>query len=68
MELQNLGSVVVKLEAELDDVHSEIEQQRRDYDMLLSNKQRLEQEISVYHGVLDGEENRFLPEDAAAKP
>ncbi|XP_017297057.2 phakinin, partial [Kryptolebias marmoratus] len=65
VELHNLGSVVVKLEAELADVHSEIEQQCRDYDMLLSNKQRLEQEISLYHGILDGEENRFLPSAAA---
>ncbi|XP_037618883.1 phakinin, partial [Sebastes umbrosus] len=61
MELQNLGSVVAKLEAELADVHGEIEQQRRDYDTLQSNKQRLEQEIGVYHGILDGEESRFQP-------
>uniref|UniRef100_A0A665TMP0 Beaded filament structural protein 2, phakinin n=1 Tax=Echeneis naucrates TaxID=173247 RepID=A0A665TMP0_ECHNA len=61
VELQNLGSVVAKLEAELSDVRGEIEQQRRDYDTLLSNKQRLEQEIGIYHGILDGEESRFLP-------
>ncbi|KAK5611928.1 hypothetical protein CRENBAI_007145 [Crenichthys baileyi] len=60
IELQNLGSVVAKLEAELNDVRSEIEQQRRDYDVLLSNRQHLEQDISLYHGILDGEENRFL--------
>lgn len=59
MELQNLGSVVAKLEAELGDVRAEIEQQRRDYNTLLSNKQRLEQEIGLYHGILDGEESRF---------
>uniref|UniRef100_H3C2Q4 Beaded filament structural protein 2, phakinin n=1 Tax=Tetraodon nigroviridis TaxID=99883 RepID=H3C2Q4_TETNG len=59
MELQNLGSVVARLEAELADVHGEIEQQRRDYDTLLSNKLRLEQEIGLYHGILDGEESRF---------
>ncbi|XP_019730542.1 phakinin [Hippocampus comes] len=61
MELQNLGSVVSKLEAELADVRGEMEQQRRDYDSLLSNKQRLEQEIRLYHGILDGEERRFQP-------
>lgn len=61
MELQNLGSVVAKLEAELGDVHGEIEQQRRDYETLLNNKQRLEQEIGMYHGILDGEERRFQP-------
>ncbi|KAF7221808.1 phakinin isoform X1 [Nothobranchius furzeri] len=60
VELQNLGQVVAKLEAELADVHNEVEQQRRDFDTLLSNKQKLEQEIGLYHGVLDGEESRFL--------
>ncbi|KAE8290442.1 Phakinin 49 kDa cytoskeletal protein [Larimichthys crocea] len=64
VELQNLGSVVSKLEAELGDVRSEIEQQRRNYDTLMSNKQRLEQEISMYHGILDGEESRFQPTEA----
>lgn len=62
MELQNLGSVVAKLETELADIRAEIEQQRRDYDTLLSNKQRLEQEIGMYHNILDGEENRFQTE------
>lgn len=65
LELQNLGSVVSKLEAELADVRGEIEQQRRDYDTLLSNKQKLEQEIGLYHGILDGEESRFQPAAAA---
>ncbi|CAM9112370.1 unnamed protein product [Lampetra planeri] len=63
MEVQNLGSLVSKLEAELTDVRAEIEQQRRDYDTLLGNKQRLEQEISLYHGILDGEERRFQPSE-----
>ena len=61
MELQNMGSVVAKLEAELSDVRQDIEQQRRDYDTLLGNKLRLEQEIGLYHGILDGEESRFQP-------
>uniref|UniRef100_A0A3Q2CJ88 Beaded filament structural protein 2, phakinin n=1 Tax=Cyprinodon variegatus TaxID=28743 RepID=A0A3Q2CJ88_CYPVA len=63
VELQNLGSVVAKLEAEFNDVRGEIEQQRRDYDVLLMNRQRLEQEIGLYHGILDGEESRYLPTD-----
>ncbi|XP_038131362.1 phakinin [Cyprinodon tularosa] len=65
VELQNLGSVVAKLEAEFNDVRGEIEQQRRDYDVLLMNRQRLEQEIGLYHGILDGEESRYLPTDTA---
>lgn len=64
VELQNLGSVVAKLEAELAEVHSEIEQQRHGYDTLLSNKQRLEQEIGLYHGILDGEESRLQTSEA----
>ncbi|XP_037131394.1 phakinin [Syngnathus acus] len=64
MELQNLGSVVSKLESELTDVQAETEQQRRDYDGLLATKQRLEQEIRLYHGILDGEERRFRPAES----
>ncbi|XP_059419492.1 phakinin-like [Carassius carassius] len=59
IELQNLGSVIAKLEAELNDVRGDIEQQRRDYETLLNNKMKLEMEIGTYHGILDGEESRF---------
>ncbi|KAJ8268462.1 hypothetical protein COCON_G00136340 [Conger conger] len=61
IELQNLGSVIGKLEAELGDVRGDIEQQRRDYETLLGNKMRLELEIGTYHGILDGEESRYQP-------
>lgn len=61
IELQNLGSVIGKLESELADVKADIEQQRRDYETLLSNKMKLEMEIGTYHGILDGEESRFHP-------
>ncbi|XP_062337434.1 phakinin isoform X1 [Osmerus eperlanus] len=61
IELQNLGSVVGKLESELGDVRSDIEQQRRDYETLFGNKIRMEQEIGMYHGILDGEESRYHP-------
>ncbi|KAM6962621.1 phakinin [Aplochiton taeniatus] len=59
IELQNLGSVIEKLESELSDVRVDTHQQYRDYDTLISNKMRLEQEIGTYHGILDGEERRF---------
>ncbi|XP_077087188.1 phakinin [Siphateles boraxobius] len=59
IELQNLGSVIGKLEGELTDVRGDIEQQRRDYETLLNNKMKLEMEIGTYHGILDGEESRF---------
>ncbi|XP_027025311.2 phakinin [Tachysurus fulvidraco] len=61
IELQNLGSVIGKLEAELNDVRGDIEQQQRDNETLISKKKRLEIEIEMYHGILDGEENRFQP-------
>ncbi|XP_010893646.1 phakinin [Esox lucius] len=61
IELQNLGSVIGKLESELGDVRCDIEQQRRDYETLLGNKMRLELEIGTYHGILDGEESRYHP-------
>ncbi|ROL44558.1 Phakinin [Anabarilius grahami] len=59
IELQNLGSVIGKLEAELTDVRGDIEQQRQDYETLLNNRKKLELEIGTYHGILDGEESRF---------
>ncbi|KAG7273868.1 hypothetical protein CRUP_025929 [Coryphaenoides rupestris] len=61
IELQNLGSVVGKLEAELSEVRGDVEQQRRDYDTLMGNKTRLEREIGAYHGILDWEESRYQP-------
>ncbi|XP_056600022.1 phakinin [Triplophysa dalaica] len=59
IELQNLGSVIGNLEAELADVHGDIEQQRQDNETLLNTKMKLELEIGTYHGILDVEERRF---------
>ncbi|KAL4623417.1 phakinin-like [Arapaima gigas] len=68
IELQNLGSLIAKLEAELGDVRNDIEQQRRDYETLLNNKMRLELEIGTYHGILDGEESRYHPPMCPSSP
>ncbi|KAA0719340.1 Phakinin 49 kDa cytoskeletal protein [Triplophysa tibetana] len=59
IELQNLGSVIGNLQAELADVRGDIEQQRQDNETLLNNKMKLELEIGTYHGILDVEERRF---------
>ncbi|XP_051990556.1 phakinin-like [Xyrauchen texanus] len=59
IELQNLRSVIAKLEAELTEVRGDIEQQQHDHETLLNNKMKLELEIGTYHGILDGEESRF---------
>ncbi|XDV27484.1 hypothetical protein PO909_030999 [Leuciscus waleckii] len=59
IELQNLGSVIGKLEGELNEIRGDTEQQRREYETLHNNKMKLELEIGTYHGILDGEESRF---------
>ncbi|XP_036394000.1 keratin 94 [Megalops cyprinoides] len=46
------------LESELAQVRASIEQQGRDYKMLLDIKSRLEQEIATYRGLLEKEESR----------
>ncbi|MEE6466305.1 hypothetical protein FKM82_006897 [Ascaphus truei] len=58
IELQNLGSVVTKLEAELEEIKGESEQHQQDRESLLVHKLRMEKDIAAYHSILDGEENR----------
>lgn len=47
------------LEGELAQVRASIEQQGRDYNMLLDIKSRLEQEIATYRSLLETEESRY---------
>uniref|UniRef100_A0A8C0H1H9 Beaded filament structural protein 2 n=1 Tax=Chelonoidis abingdonii TaxID=106734 RepID=A0A8C0H1H9_CHEAB len=56
IELQNLGSVITKLEAEMREIRAETEQQQRARETLLSNKIQLEKDIAAYHCLLDAEE------------
>ncbi|KFV50652.1 Phakinin, partial [Tyto alba] len=58
IELQNLGSVISKLEAEMGEIKVETEQQQRDRESLLTRKQQLEKDIAAYHCLLDGEQSR----------
>ncbi|XP_002937781.3 phakinin [Xenopus tropicalis] len=58
IELQNLGSVITKLEAELEEIKMETEHQERDREQLVASKMHLEKDIAAYHAILDGEENR----------
>lgn len=60
IELQNLGSVISKLEAEMGEIKVETEQQQRDRESLLTRKQQLEKDIAAYHCLLDGEQSRYL--------
>nr|XP_032602660.1 phakinin isoform X2 [Taeniopygia guttata] len=57
IELQNLGSVISKLEAEMGEIKVETEQQQRDRENLLTSKQQLEKDIAAYHCLLDGEQS-----------
>lgn len=60
IELQNLGSVINKLEAEMGEIKAETEQQQRDRENLLSHKLQLENDIATYHCLLDGEASRYF--------
>ncbi|OPJ82108.1 phakinin [Patagioenas fasciata monilis] len=60
IELQNLGSVISKLEAEMGEIKVETEQQQRDRENLLTSKQQLEKDIAAYHCLLDGEQSRYF--------
>ncbi|XP_036616389.1 phakinin [Trichosurus vulpecula] len=60
IELQNLGSVIAKLEAELGEIQRETEQQQKDREHLLSGKLQLEKDIVSYHCLLDREGSRYL--------
>ncbi|CAM2105678.1 unnamed protein product [Caretta caretta] len=66
IELQNLGSVITKLEAEVREIRAETEQQQRDRETLLSNKIQLEKDIAAYHCLLDAEERRVAKLSIAA--
>ncbi|KAM9601113.1 phakinin [Trichechus inunguis] len=58
IELQNLGAVVGRLEAELREIHAEAEQQREEREHLLEHKCQLQKELAAYHALLDREEGR----------
>ncbi|KAH0627262.1 hypothetical protein JD844_002775 [Phrynosoma platyrhinos] len=60
IELQNLGSVITKLEAEVGEIRAETGQQQRDRETLLNIKMQLEKDIAAYHCLLDKEESRYF--------
>nr|XP_003224016.3 PREDICTED: phakinin isoform X2 [Anolis carolinensis] len=57
IELQNLGSVITKLEVEVGEIRAETEQHQRDREALLIIKTQLEKDIATYHCLLDKEES-----------
>ena len=57
IELQNLGAVVSRLEAELRETRSEAEQQQQAREHLLAHKAQLQRDVASYHALLDREES-----------
>lgn len=56
VEIENLNSVILQLEAELTQLRNNIQQQTQDYEVLLNIKMKLEAEIATYRRLLDGED------------
>ncbi|KAK1159093.1 keratin, type I cytoskeletal 19-like [Acipenser oxyrinchus oxyrinchus] len=62
-ELQQLQSIIFKLENELNQVREDMRRQSEDYKNLLDIKTRLEMEIAEYRRLLDGEERAPVPKE-----
>ncbi|XP_036189731.1 phakinin [Myotis myotis] len=58
LELQNLGAVVRRLEAELQEMRAEAEQQQQTREQLLAHRCQLQRDVASYHVLLDREESR----------
>lgn len=55
MELQKYNAVLLRLEAELTHIRSDIQHQTQDYHILFNIKIQLEAEIAEYRRLLDGD-------------
>lgn len=62
MQMQQLNSIILQLEAELTQMRGNIQEQGQEYEALLNIKMKLEAEISTYRRLLDGED--FTLQDA----
>ncbi|XP_075033261.1 keratin, type I cytoskeletal 19-like [Mixophyes fleayi] len=56
MQLSQIQGLIQKVESELADIRCEMENQSQEYKILLDIKSRLEQEISTYRSLLDGQD------------
>ncbi|KAJ8400618.1 hypothetical protein AAFF_G00393870 [Aldrovandia affinis] len=59
MEMEKLNSIILQLEAELTNLRTNIQQQGKEYELLLTIKGQLEAEIATYRNLLDGGDFRL---------
>lgn len=55
-QLQQIQGLITGLETQLSELRCEMEAQNQEYNMLLDIKTRLEQEISTYRNLLEGQD------------
>lgn len=60
MQLSQIQELIQKVEAELGNIRCEMESQSHEYQILLDTKARLEQEISIYRNLLDGQGTQYV--------
>ncbi|XP_077371550.1 keratin, type I cytoskeletal 18-like [Festucalex cinctus] len=66
MEMKKYNEIILRLQEELTRIRTEIQQDRREYELLLNIKVKLEAEIMEYRRLLDGEKD-FRLDDALKK-